>query len=189
MLTHRKRATRNPCAIATSFSRSSRQSSGLFVERQCSILCNRHAPSSKGSPSRSQHVRSSPTAMSVGSDIACAAHLNWCSAIISGGVTDILQNIRHVRVFHTGCFSSIRPLACKVLDRLDILVLLLAPCSGNIAETHLLTLVNEKGTGERSVEHCKQFSALGSVFWVVRSNTRNNSRLVMVLQAGSSTGH
>lgn len=110
-------------------------------------------------------------------------HLHRSTTVVSCCIPNVLQYIGHVGILDASGLSSIGALSFQILDSLDILVLLFSPVAGNIAKPHLLTLVHKQSAGKRSVEHGEQLCALCSIFRVIRRNTRDNSRLVVVFQA------
>lgn len=109
-------------------------------------------------------------------------HLDWRPSVVSGGLPEIDKNVAHIRILLAGQLTPVRSLSLKVLDGLNVLVLLLGPVSGDVAQTHLLSLIDKECSGERTVEHGEKFAALGSVIWVIRRNSRDGSGLIVVLE-------
>lgn len=167
----------------------SRQSQDFPAETRCSRSHSRREPSSMGYPLRSRHSYCCPTICTQHRTLAVrpySTHLYGCSTVIPGGLPNVFQDIAHVRILLSSSFSSILPLSFQVLNRLDILVLFLSPASRNIAKSHFLSLVHKQSTGEGTLEHRQKFTALCSIFIMVRCDTRDGSWLIVILQAGLS---
>ena len=165
---------------------------GLLFAQPHSKSCNRHVRASTACQMRIQHSSNRPTAD--GQCVFCITleihskvqtYLHWSTPIVPCSLPEILQDVADVWILFPSLALPIGTLPFELLYTFNVLVFLLFPIPGHIAESPLLALIDENCTAKGAVEHAKKFGGFGSIFRVVRGDTGDCPWLIMILQATS----
>ncbi|KAI3485398.1 hypothetical protein L1887_51321 [Cichorium endivia] len=103
--------------------------------------------------------------------------LHWSTGVVTARLVDVLNRLLQRSLVAVGALLD----RSKVVDAVDVEVLLGTPGGGNIGHADLFALVDVDGAGERHVHERQQLARVGDVLGLVRRKARDGARLVVVL--------